>query len=269
MKTRNGNRARAKAALRAKFSGPTDNQGYVIKPEANLIPGVRLDQFESDLRRGDGGELRMKFCAVHSSSALAANCFGPFKDRREALLLLGQRGAVGLEFEKRLPIIPGHRPSNLDVWVDRGASAVAVESKFLEYFQPKRTEFAETYKCMAPPMAEPCWWTVCVECSSGAPQYLDRAQLVKHYFGLRRRQQATSGPPKLTLLYLFWEPENWDEIEECREHRRQLQAFAEKVATSSISFRSMTYGQLWQEWMENPDLAEHACNLKARYEISI
>ncbi len=172
MKPRNRHQAKAKAALRLRFAGVTDDRGYVNWPQANLVPGVRLDQFESDLRRGDGNELRMKFCAVHSSAALAANCFAPFKDLPEALLLLGQRGAVGIEFEKRLQIIAGRRPSNLDVWVDRGASAIAVESKLLEYFEPKEPEFAEAYKCMAPPASEPCWWTVCVESWNGSPQHL-------------------------------------------------------------------------------------------------
>lgn len=265
----NRHQAKAKAALRLRFAGVTDDQGYVNWPQANLVPGVRLDQFESDLRRGGGNELRMKFCAVHSSAALVANCFAPFKDRPEALLLLGQRGAVGIEFEKRLEIIPGRRPSNLDVWVDRGESAVAVESKLLEYFEPKKPEFAEAYKRMAPPASEPCWWRVCDELWGSSLQHLDGAQLVKHYFGLRRLQQTATRPPDLALLYLFWEPENWREIEECRQHRRELKEFADKVAASSIPFQSMTYAELWQEWMESPDLAKHSSNLKARYEVCI
>ncbi|MBU0966250.1 MAG: hypothetical protein KKA54_07705 [Proteobacteria bacterium] len=41
----------------------------------NLIDGVSLAQFEADLQSGDGAELHGKFRAVHSSSALAVNCF--------------------------------------------------------------------------------------------------------------------------------------------------------------------------------------------------
>jgi hypothetical protein len=121
----------------------TDHKGYVDWPQANLVNGVRLEQFERDLRQGDGSELRLKFCAVHSSAALAVNCFAPFKDRPEDLFLLGEHGAFGIQFEKQMPIIPGRRPSNLDVWVDRGSSKVAIESKLLEYFEPKKPEFAE------------------------------------------------------------------------------------------------------------------------------
>ena len=89
MKSASDPRARARTALQHQFTGPTD-AGYVDWPQANLVPGVRLEQFESDLRRGDGGELRMKFCAVHSSAALAVNCFAPFKEVAGALMTIGR-----------------------------------------------------------------------------------------------------------------------------------------------------------------------------------
>lgn len=265
-----GARARAKAALRRMFAGAADSRGYVNRPEANLVNGVRLEQFESDLRQGDGNELRMKFCAVHSSAALAVNCFAPFKDRPKDIVLLGEHGAVRIQFEKQMPIVRGRRPSNLDVWVDRGSNVVAIESKLLEYFEPKKPEFAEAYKALEP-VSEPCWWSVCKRAWNGDAQQLDVAQLVKHYFGLRRFQKEHSDKPspELVLLYLFWEPTNWQEIAECRRHRSEVEKLAEQVAASSVAFRSMPYHQLWQEWMTIPQLAEHAGNLKARYELCI
>lgn len=260
---------RAKAALRSRFGASTDSQGYVNWPQENLVDGVRLDQFAADLRRGDGNELRMKFCAVHSSAALAVNSFAPFKDRPQDIHLLGRRGAVAVEFEKRLKIFPDRRPANLDVWIDRGTDAVAVESKLLEYLEPKIPEFAPAYDRLAPPECEACWWAVCVDSRQGAPQLLDRAQLVKHYFGLNRLKQAEPGAKELTLLYLFWEPVNWTEIAECRQHRDELAEFASKVADSAIPFRWTTYSQLWGEWMEIPALAEHVSGLRARYEVGL
>ena len=127
-------REKAKLALRKRFGGVTDPQGYVDWPQGNLIPGVRLDQVQGGLRPGDGNELRMKFCAVHSSAAWAVNCFAPFKDRPGDIEILGQHGAAGVEFEKRLRIFPDRRPSNLDVWIDLGGRAIAIKSKMLEYF---------------------------------------------------------------------------------------------------------------------------------------
>jgi len=263
-------RARAKAALSGSFPGAKHNNGYVDWPEKNLVSGVRLEQFERDLREGDGSELRMKFCALHSSAALAVNCFASFKDRPEDLSLLGEQGAVKIRFEKQMPIIDGRRPSNLDVWVDRGPTKVAIESKLLEYLTPKKPEFAEAYKAIETDV-ESCWWNVCKNAWNGAPRNLDVAQLVKHYFGLRRfqREDASKHQSKLVLLYLFWEPTNWKEIAECEQHRGEVEALAEQVTDSSISFQWMTYASLWQEWMTNPKLAQHAVKLKARYETCI
>ena len=68
---------------------------------------------------------------------------------------------------------------------------------------------------------------------------------------------------------MFWEPVNWKEIEVCRQHRKELEAFAEKVSGSTISFRWMTYSQLWEEWSAIPALAQHTSNLKARYEVQL
>lgn len=260
--------ARVRAALARQFPGEKHRNGYVDWPEDNLVSGVRLEQFEEDLRKGDGGELRMKFCAIHSSAALAVNCFACFKDRPEDLFLLGDRGGVSVEFEKQMCIVPGRRPSNLDVWIDRGSSVVAIESKFLEYFTPKKPEFAELYKTMEP-LAEPCWWSVCERAWNGDSQHLDIAQLVKHYFGLKRFQNAGAHAPHLVLLYLFWEPTNWQDFNECQQHHDDLDRLADQVATSSIEFRRMTYPELWQEWMAIPELREHARNLRARYEVRI
>jgi hypothetical protein len=261
-------RAKAKAALTRSFAGRTDHRGYVDWPQANLVSGVRLEQFEGDLRQGDGNELRMKFCAVHSSAALAVNCFAPFKDRPADLSLLGAQGAVGIQFEKQMPIVAGRRPSNLDVWIDRGGNAVAIESKLLEYFEPKKPEFADAYKAMEP-VSEACWWSVCKNAWNGEVRQLDVAQLVKHYFGLRRFQTTANQPPQLTLLYLFWEPSNWEDLAECKRHRDEVKLLGEQVATSSISFQWKTYPDLWQEWAAIPHLESHARNLRVRYETSI
>jgi hypothetical protein len=115
MNDRSDNRGRAKSALKRNFldtahkTSNVDHRGYVDWPQENLLSGVRLEQFERDLREGDGNELRMKFCAIHSSAALAVNCFAPFKDRKEDLLLLDEQGTLEIQFEKQMPIICGRR----------------------------------------------------------------------------------------------------------------------------------------------------------------
>ena len=92
---------------------------------------------------------------------------------------------------------------------------------------------------------------------------------VKHYFGLRKYRHSGLAPSKLTLLYIFWEPLNWQEIDECTCHRKEVAAFAKAVSPSEIPFRWMTYNDLWEIWSAEPLLAQHAQNLKARYAISL
>lgn len=184
------------------------------------------------MRRGDGDELRMKFCAVHSSAALAVNSFAPFKVNPGGLRLLGKQGAINVEFERKLPIFRGGRSPNVDVWIDRDSEAVAVESKLLEYLTLKSPTFSDVYKRLAPPECESSWWQVYEQAKQGAVQHLDRAQLVKHYFGLNTHWKKNPKGPNLTLLYIFWEPLNWDDVPECRQHRKEVEAFADAVAGS-------------------------------------
>lgn len=48
-------------ALRNQLERQTDAKGYVCTPTENLIDGISLEQFEDDLRGGDGDELGGKF----------------------------------------------------------------------------------------------------------------------------------------------------------------------------------------------------------------
>jgi len=257
----------AKAALLRNFSGSTDDKGYTKSPQENLLSGVDLTTVEDDLRSGDGNELRTKFCAVHSSCALAVNCFAPFKLQPSRLSLLGKQRATKVDFEHKLPIFHGGRSPNLDVWIEFGHDVVAVESKLLEYLTPKKPEFSPAYNRLAPPKSDPHWWGIYEEVKKGAEQLLDRAQLVKHYFGLNKFREGHPEGSEPTLLYIFWEPLNWQDVEECKKHREEVRAFAQIVADSPIKFRSMTYNDLWGEWSAVPDLATHAHYLKARYQV--
>jgi hypothetical protein len=261
----------AKAALLGNFignfSGAADKNGYTHWPQENLLPGIDLAAVEDDLRGGDGDELSMKFCAVHSSCALAVNCFAPFKVQPSRLALLGRQGAMKVEFEHKLNIFHGGTAPNLDVWIERGNDVVAVESKLLEYLTPKKPDFSSAYDRLAPPKSDPDWWRVYEEAKKGKEQYLDRAQLVKHYFGLNKFRKDHSECPQPTLLYLFWEPLNWQDVRECSQHRDEIKAFEEAVSDSQIKFCWMTYNDLWEQWSTVPDLTAHARCLKARYQV--
>ena len=99
----------------------------------------------------------------------------------------------------------------------------AHESKLLEYFEPKKAKFADTYTQAALPQAEGCWWQVLDDAKLAAERYLDVAQLVKHYLGLSRSLQRDETG---TLLYLFWEPLNWMDVPVCRQHRDEVEELA-------------------------------------------
>ena len=261
-------REQAKILLREKAGSRMDTDGYVSLPKDNLVPGIELRQFEGDLRQGAGHELRMKFCAVHSSSALAVNTFALFKDRPQDLVLLGQSGFGSPSFEKELGTGLHGTPPTLDVFLQRGTEVAAIESKFLEYFTPKQAEFADSYTRNALPWAEDCWWRVLEDAAKAGKRNLDVAQLVKHYLGLSRLLhdgKATSA----TLLYLFWEPVNASDLTICRQHRTVIQELARQVSDSAVKFRWISYPELWQEWIAVPALAGHAGNLKRRYEVRL
>lgn len=253
-----------------------DRKGYVTKPEENLIEGIKMDLFEHDLRKGDGDELRMKFCATHSSAALVVNCFAWFNgkdygaDRMKRLKLLGMDGAKSIDFEHQLQIFddPSLKKANLDVWVEFEDKNVAIESKLMEYFTKKKPDFSEKYGEPKPRgLAEPCWWEVLQRAKRSGKQHLDVAQLVKHYLGIRRWQTTPECKP-VTLLYLFWEPTDWENIDICKEHRKQVAMLAQAVATSTVKLESMSYLELWNQWGAHTDLKSHVSNLKSRYAVS-
>ncbi|MCA9054385.1 MAG: hypothetical protein KDA75_11140, partial [Planctomycetaceae bacterium] len=112
----------AKQALKhiAERRGTVDPAGYVARPEDNLIHGVCLREFEGDYLTGAGNELRTKFCAVHSSAALVANTFGPFRLRPDRVCIDGLGGFSTLQFEWQCPTGLRGTPPNLDVRIESG-----------------------------------------------------------------------------------------------------------------------------------------------------
>ena len=259
---------KAARELRGKFSGVTDDKGYTLSPQENLLAGINWALVEDDLRHGAGDELRMKFRAVHSSAALAVNCFGPFKDHPEALRLLEKQGAKQVEFEHKLPIFGEVGAPNIDVWIDRGQDVLAVESKLLEYFTPKKAEFSAAYEDLASE-SDPIWWRVYERAREGRHRHLDEAQLVKHYFGLNAFRKKNPEGPVVTLLYIFWEPLNWQDVEECRQHRDEVKEFENSLFGSHIQFLWMSYNDLWEEWRAIPELEKHAQRLMDRYQVRL
>ena len=248
-----------------------DEKGYVSEISENLVAGVRLDDFEADLRQGDGNELKTKFRAAHSSSALAVNTFAPFKADAAALRLPGGNGFVNIHFERKCSHgLAGRRSPNLDVLADGYHGVVAVESKCLEHLSHHIAEFAPVYETGINDQRRRTGWFRTMQELIEKPEtygWLDAAQLVKHAYGI-----AFTFPDKpATLLYLFWEPSNSEAYPIFAEHRDEVSRFAASISGGTPEFIAMSYPELWRYWETNPGpewLPIHVKRLRARYGVA-
>ena len=253
-------------------------QGYVDRAEDNLIDGVKMDDFEEDLRQGAGSELvakegeKPKFHAVHSSAALAVNCFAPFKRHLSDLRLCGETGLKQLQLEKQCPMGLRGIPPHLDLVVEKDDVVIAVESKFTEYIDGGKTaHFKESYRQEEKQQRWDKLWVEEMRHLTEDPkhyEYLDAAQLVKHAFGLCN----TYPDKKVTLLYAYWEPVNAGEYQNFTQHRAEIKELSDRVAGAKPSFHAMSYTDLWQEWESGGAadwLREHIVQLRARYEVEV
>lgn len=262
---------RAKQAIHQHFNAispaPLDARGYAPSAEQNLLPGVRLADLQPDYAQGSGSELAGKFRAAHSSSALAANTFGPWRTNPHNLILLGHTGFTSLQFEKKCPTGLGGIPPNLDLLVENSNTVIGVESKFLEILTPKPPHFSNSYRRENLPQMEECWARLLDDLKRSPPQYLDAAQLVRHYLGLRNQPEFKA--KKILLLYLFWEPENWADFPEYRQHRAEIAAFQNAVQDSEVTFVWSTYPDLWNQWDALGFAPDHLRELRKRYQLPI
>ena len=268
-------RNRALRSLREAFerhwpATAINGKGYTNSYRDNLLSFVALEDFEDDLRAGVGKELENKFCAAHSSAALAVNCFAPFKPRIADLAM--QEGDIfeDLRFEYKCPTGLLGIPPHLDVMLFGPGVVVGIESKLTEYLTRHSAEFSPSYNMyirdkrrdqgyfreMLRLMSEP-----------DSYMYLDAAQLIKHAFGLSWMFRRES----VTLLYIYWEPLNPESDPVFAQHRREVSEFAKRVEGSTPTFRAMSYDELWSNWRasESDWLSEHLDELSARYLVRI
>jgi hypothetical protein len=252
-------------------------KGYTEHFDDAVLPGFSPETraaIRSDLSGKGGselvqrGEARAKFHAAHSSACLAANVFGPFLAERQGVPISDATytGETHLEVE----CSSGLRgtPPTLDCLVE-APHILAVESKFTETFHAHQAEFKGGYREVVA-SAHPTWrseYERLVE-DPRRFRYLDAAQLVKHYLGLRRRFK--DGP--VTLAYLYWEPSNASDVAACVIHRAELTAFAERLGDPQVRFIGKPYHELWDDWAtsRHPQwLRNHAAALRRRYDVVI
>ena len=144
-----------RAARGSEAFGITTHPSYVSDFRDNLLSRVDTRDFEDDIRKGDGHELRWynhgrsppKFNAAYSSTALAVNTFGPFRRQIGDLAMFDLRGFVSLHFEAKLPT--GVSVPNLDVLCE-GNTVLAIEAKCVEYLRSSETADARRATKEAP-----------------------------------------------------------------------------------------------------------------------
>ena len=71
-----------------------DERGYTRSFTGNLVSSVEVSDFEANLAQGSGDELAGKIRAPYSSSALAVNCFAPFKRNLRRPASVRRRGGL-------------------------------------------------------------------------------------------------------------------------------------------------------------------------------
>jgi hypothetical protein len=122
-----------------------NKDGYVAEIQNNLISTVFVEDFIVDLSKGDGNELKSKFRALYSSSALCVNFFGFFTRHLDKFVVLGGSNFAVGKFEAKLPTgLKGTSP-NLDFLLENDSSIIGIESKFLELLTPKQPKFPSSY----------------------------------------------------------------------------------------------------------------------------
>lgn len=240
-----------------------------------FLPGVPADAVLAALRRSPGSELASgKFDSPDSSAALVANAFGWFLDRPTLLpplpgVPMGRPEAVEIEAEMRFPWAGGRHPW-LDAAIITATTLVGVESKRFEPFRPgKAVTFSEAYDSRDwEGMARfTALRRALMECKQ-TYRHLDAAQLVKHAYGLRT--QGLKRAKGAVLVYLHAAPSTWAsgkpvDPPAVARHEAEVEEFAQAVRGDAVTFVSLRWADLLDDWSRHSALAPHVAALTARF----
>jgi hypothetical protein len=244
---------------------------------------VDLRSFEADFRNAPGNELKangttpLKFCATYSSSALCANTFAIYKSDPPPLRLLGRSGFDSLRFEAACHTDltrnhPRSTPPTLDTLVQTSETLIGIESECTEYLREKKQSkprFSNSYEQIEDQLEG--GWSIynLLKKEPTDFKFLDAAQLVKHFFGLRA---CTFGKEKI-LLYLYWQPTNHALFKKFDRHRHEVVEVAELLKGSQLKFERISYHGMWAQWASDASpslpIQNHVARLRARYEVNL
>jgi hypothetical protein len=282
----------AEKALRKRFTEITgiepdaDGRLRELRPlVVETIDDLTLARCLEDIARGDGRELEWtmrsdgtrrppSLHSVFSSCGAALNTFGAWRLAPQTLHLAGETGLGELRLEEKLRIFKGGRAPNLDCVLWDDARLTAVETKLCEHLAPGHSaSFQESYERVG--LHES--WATLYELLKKEPDhfcYLDAAQLVRHYFGVRTQISAkrTHGGKTAKLVYLYWEPVGGETEPVCVKHRQEVDELRQMVADPAIPFVTLSYRELWGEWERRHQpawLHDHVELLRERYNVPL
>ena len=154
---------------------------------------------------------RTRLRSPHSAAALAINSFLPWRGATDQLPLAGWIGFDAVQFDVRCPTGLRGTPPHLDLLALRVEVAVAVTVRCIEYLSRRKTSVAPSYDRLlaATPGLDP--WRRQLDrlrAEPGRYRHVDLGALIKFAVALGR-----TFPERLTtLLYLFWEPLDADQL---------------------------------------------------------
>lgn len=244
-------------------AGIKNNRGYVETIEENLTSTTRKQDFEAAFSKGNGNELKKKFKALYSSSALCVNFFAVFKRNVNRLTILGESNFTDGNFEVKLKTGLKGTPPNLDFCLENDNCLIGFESKFLEPLTLKQPKFSSSYSNGFLARIDQALPKIVDHYRrTNAKTNLDTAQLLKHTIGLLNNK----GKRTVKLIYVYWEPLNSTEFYEYEQHRKQINDFAGRVKSiSGLSFHHFTYLELYDLFNKENFCKAHLNNFKNRY----
>jgi hypothetical protein len=249
-----------------------NSTGYLSTVEENLIGKFdNWSEITTELENGNGNELHGKFRAVHSSTALCVNNFAPFKHRKDSFSFLGHSDFSEATFEKKLST--GISTPNLDFYLQNELTTIGIESKFIETIDKKLPNInLDKYLDRKELSYLPQGFSDVLRHYIGCQEkmHLDVAQLIKHSIGLINRSQCKNDEPNRTpvLVYLYWLPTNWSNVQLFLDHEAEIKDFQEQIR-SFVQFVPMSYLELWEQYEKDQTFGQYIGQVKARYGMVI
>ncbi|MCW2119558.1 PGN_0703 family putative restriction endonuclease [Flavobacterium sp. 7A] len=244
-----------------------NTNGYLLDNSQNLLEGVDIDLFQDDLMSGSGNELKSKFNAVFSSSALAVNNFSIVKKHLSQFNCFNYSNFNEAKFERQFRTGLEGTPPNLDFTIENKDVIIAFESKYLETTEKKEVKFVDSYSKKKLDYLDDMWFDL-IKKYKNLKLYLDVAQLIKHSIGLINHKRQNTHQ-KTILVYLYWTPENHNDYPNFIQHNKELVEFEKDIKKSKdLEFISLTYNEFWEIY-DDSYFDEHFKKMRNRYKIRI